>query len=55
MISNLVNLIAADFFGIGFVEYAAVMVVVNLVSVAASLAVLLVTLLALAGWLSLIR
>ncbi|MEY6433084.1 arsenic transporter [Thioalkalicoccus limnaeus] len=40
VISNLVNIVSADFFGIGFLEYATVMVVVNLVSVAASLAVL---------------
>ena len=41
VVSNLVNIVSADFFGIGFARYAAVMVPVNLVSVAASLAVLL--------------
>lgn len=41
VVSNLVNIISADYFGLGFGEYAGVMVPVNLVSVAASLAVLL--------------
>ncbi len=41
VISNLVNIMSADFFGIGFAEYAAVMAVVNLVAVAVSLGVLL--------------
>ena len=40
VVSNLVNIVSADFFGIGFNRYAAVMVPVNLVAVAASLAML---------------
>ena len=40
VVSNLVNIVSADFFNIGFGTYAAVMVPVNLVSVLASLAVL---------------
>ncbi|MCG5501721.1 MULTISPECIES: arsenic transporter [Ectothiorhodospira] len=38
--SNLVNIVSADFFGINFREYAAVMMVVNAVSVTASLGIL---------------
>ncbi|MGZ0701732.1 arsenic transporter [Pseudomonas piscis] len=41
VVSNLVNIVSADFFGIGFNRYAAVMLPVNLVSVAATLVVLL--------------
>lgn len=41
VVSNLVNIVSADFFKIGFNQYAAVMLPVNLVSVAATLAVLL--------------
>jgi len=41
VVSNLVNIVSADYFKIGFNEYAAVMVPVNLVSVATTLAVLL--------------
>jgi hypothetical protein len=42
VVSNLVNIVSADFFGTGFAEYARVMVPVNIVSVAASLTVLYV-------------
>ncbi len=40
VVSNLVNIVTADFFQLSFSDYAAVMVPVNLASVAASLAVL---------------
>lgn len=39
-ISNLVNILSADYFGIGFRSYAAVMVPVNAIAIAASLIVL---------------
>lgn len=42
VVSNLVNIVSADYFGISFARYAAVMVPVNLVSVAATLAVLMI-------------
>ncbi|OZI22782.1 arsenical efflux pump membrane protein ArsB [Bordetella genomosp. 7] len=40
VVSNLVNIVSADFFGIGFGRYASVMVPVNFAAVAATLAVL---------------
>jgi arsenical pump membrane protein len=42
VVSNLVNIVSADYFGLGFAEYASVMVPVSLVSVAATLLVLFV-------------
>ena len=41
VVSNLVNIVSADYFNIGFARYAAVMAPVNLVSVGATLAVLM--------------
>lgn len=41
VVSNLVNIVSADFFGIGFNRYAAVMLPVNLVSVVATLGILM--------------
>lgn len=40
VVSNLVNIVSADFFGLGFAEYASVMVPVTVVSVASTLLVL---------------
>jgi arsenical pump membrane protein len=41
VVSNLVNIVSADYFGVSFARYAAVMMPVNLVSVAATLGVLI--------------
>lgn len=41
VVSNLVNIVSADFFNIGFNEYAMIMVPVNFAAVAATLVVLL--------------
>jgi arsenical pump membrane protein len=41
IVSNLVNIVSADYFGVSFARYAAVMVPVNFVAVAATLAVLM--------------
>ena len=42
VVSNLVNIVSADYFHLGFSEYAAVMVPVNLVAIASTLLVLYV-------------
>lgn len=42
VVSNLVNIVSADFFGIGFGRYASIMMPVNVAAVAASLAILFV-------------
>ncbi|KTR81720.1 arsenical pump membrane protein [Novosphingobium barchaimii] len=42
VVSNLVNIVSADFFHVGFGDYAAVMVPVDLVSIAATLGALLI-------------
>jgi arsenical pump membrane protein len=41
VVSNLVNIVSADYFNVSFARYAAVMVPVNFVAIAATLAVLL--------------
>lgn len=41
VVSNLVNIVSADYFGIGFAQYAAIMMPVNVVSVGSTLLILI--------------
>ncbi|WP_310546537.1 ArsB/NhaD family transporter, partial [Klebsiella pneumoniae] len=40
IVSNLVNIVSADFFGLGFTEYASVMVPVDIAAIVATLVML---------------
>ncbi|MGO0765932.1 ArsB/NhaD family transporter, partial [Citrobacter freundii] len=40
IVSNLVNIVSADFFGLGFTQYASVMIPVDVAAIAATLVML---------------